>query len=349
MKAENSEQSMPRVNPGESLRDAREALGMTLADTAAQLNLTVARLQQLEAGEFDKLPGHTFARGYVRSYARLLGLDPNRIVLEFDQFTGTDAEGSQVQALGRIDEPARASQTLLRLLGVVLLLGLAAVGFYWWQERSSAPLDSLAVQPAHIEVEGADGTLQLHPMIELEDEAASMASEALPQTLPVLPEGEALAEGASAVAAVDPLNAAVPVTPTRSAPVALAAPSVQSASQPAAEALPGAAPAVAAPVAAAQVAPAQAPQAEAAQPVGPGQGVVEVSFSDTCWVQVTEAGGRILLGGLKRKGESVRVVGKAPLELRLGVARAASVSFNGAPVDIAPYTSNETARVNLGQ
>lgn len=324
MKQETFESVMPRANPGESLRGGREAIGLSIAQAAAQLNLSVSRLEQLEAGDFDRLPGHTFARGYVRSYARLLGLDPNRIVLEFDQFTGTDAAGSEVHALGQIEQPVRVAHSLLRLFSLLVLLALAGVGFYWWQERSIALPETLGQAPAHIEVEGADGQLQLHPLTELEDEAL-IAADLGPQA----PEAET----------PDPVVTSGP------APLAATAPDP---AQTAAPVLPPTAPALPEPVA--EVAPPlpSAPQAETAPPAT-GQGLVEVVFSDTCWVQVTDADGKVLLGGLKRKGETVTVTGKAPLELRLGVARAASVSFNGAPVDIAPFTSNETARVKLGQ
>jgi cytoskeleton protein RodZ len=334
MKQETFESVMSRANPGDSLRGGREALGLSIAQAAAQLNLSVSRLEQLEAGEFDRLPGHTFARGYVRSYARLLGLDPNRIVLEFDQFTGTDAAGSEVHALGQIDQPVRVAHSLLRLFSLLVLLALAGVGFYWWQERSIALPETLGQAPAHIEVEGADGQLQLHPLTELEDEAL-VAADLAPQP----PEAEAAAAGVApgpAQASADAATPAAPAqTPTPVPPQAdlPSAPAPASPAQPVTEAAP--------------VSPA-APQSAAVVPA-PGQGLVEVAFSDTCWVQVTDADGKVLLGGLRRKGETVTVAGKAPLELRLGVARAASVSYNGAPVDIAPFTSNETARVKLGQ
>lgn len=89
-----------RGNPGEVLRLAREKKGWQVAEVATQLNLTVQSLAQLEAGEFDRLPGHTFARGYVRAYAKLLGLDQGVLVEQFDRFTGTDATGSGRAAAG---------------------------------------------------------------------------------------------------------------------------------------------------------------------------------------------------------------------------------------------------------
>jgi transcriptional regulator with XRE-family HTH domain len=104
----------PRVNPGETLRKVRESRDLALNDVAVQLNLTAQALRNLEAGAFDKLPGHTFARGYIRAYAKLMGMDPSRLVSDFDQYTGTDANGSSVASLARIEEPARVSQSLVK-------------------------------------------------------------------------------------------------------------------------------------------------------------------------------------------------------------------------------------------
>ena len=57
------EQAVVRSNPGDTLRQAREAAGLRVADIARDLNLTEHVLRLVEAGEFERLPGHTFARG----------------------------------------------------------------------------------------------------------------------------------------------------------------------------------------------------------------------------------------------------------------------------------------------
>ncbi|MBJ7547739.1 helix-turn-helix domain-containing protein, partial [Pseudomonas sp. OA3] len=165
MNAAHSEVTQPMpTNPGESLRQAREIKGWSVAEVATQLNLTPQRLAQIEAGAFDKLPGTTFARGYIRAYAKLLEMDQNRLVMEFDQFTGTDASGSSVHALGRIEEPVRYSQSILRLVSFLLLLALIGAGFLWWQDQGR-PVASLAdLGLEHVEVEGADGTTQVHSL-----------------------------------------------------------------------------------------------------------------------------------------------------------------------------------------
>ena len=65
---------------GQELAAAREARGLALADVAQSLKFAPRQLEALEQERFDALPGATFARGMVRSYARLLKLDPEPLV-----------------------------------------------------------------------------------------------------------------------------------------------------------------------------------------------------------------------------------------------------------------------------
>ena len=63
------------VNPGELLAQAREKAGFSTADVARQLKLSVGQVEALEAGQFERLPGSVFVRGFIRNYARLVKLD----------------------------------------------------------------------------------------------------------------------------------------------------------------------------------------------------------------------------------------------------------------------------------
>ena len=320
-----------RVNPGETLRQARESNGWSLAEVALKLNLTVSALSNLEAGAFDKLPGHTFSRGYIRAYAKLLGMDQAALVKDFDQFTGTDSTGSSVHSLGRIEEPVRVSHTILRIVSLLLLLAVIGGGFLWWQDQTSMRAkDLIGLTPEHVEVEGADGTTQIHPLDEPEDQAVAEASAESEAPVVVDPVAD---QTASTVLAL-------PVVPTNTAPNESAM-----AAQPAlAPATPATVPAAQAPAVA--PAPVATPVSEAAMP---GAGKVVVQYTADCWTQVTDATGKVLFGGLKRKGENLELSGKPPLSLRLGFARGAQVTYNGQPVDVAPFTSGETARLKLGQ
>ncbi|GAC1032372.1 helix-turn-helix domain-containing protein [Pseudomonas sp. No.21] len=333
-----------RANPGETLRQARESKDLSLAEVARQLNLTEQALRQLEAGSFDQLPGHTFARGYIRAYAKLLGMDQARLVTDFDLYTGTDATGSNVHSLGRIEEPVRLSQSVLRFVSFAILLVLGVIGFLWWQDQAERRSGETAdISMEHVEVESADGTTQIHPLDEPEDQAvveAQQGEEGAPGELS--PEVAAQPEGTPPSAVASASAQALPLpqssAPATSAPVA---PSAATATTPAAPVVPAA---PTAPAATAPAAPAQAPVVAAA-----GQGLVRIQFVANCWTQLTDADGKVLLSALKRSGESVELAGRPPFELRLGYARGAQVSYNGQAVDVAPYTHGETARLKLGQ
>ncbi|WP_342655856.1 RodZ family helix-turn-helix domain-containing protein [Pseudomonas sp. F3-2] len=331
-----------RSNPGETLRQVRESKNWSLPDVALRLNLTVTSLSYLEAGDFDKLPGHTFARGYIRAYAKLMGLDQAALVNEFDQYTGTDGKGSNVHALGRIEEPVRLSHNILRIVSLLLLIALIGGGFVWWQDQATLRgKEPTNLGMEHVEVESADGTTQIHPLDEPEDQAVAQG-QAEPEPLP-LNNGDT---SASAPTTSTAPNTPAPVT---TAPATGAAPAHGTPATPAVPA--HSAPTPGAPAVAATPAPAQAPAAAAteAAPVPAGFGQVQIRFSADCWFQVTDGNGKVLTSGLKRSGDSVDVSGKPPLAVRLGVARAAQVSYNGQPVDVTPFTSGQTARMKLGQ
>lgn len=351
--------TVSRVNPGETLRLAREQKGWSLGEVARQLNLTEYALRQLEAGAFDQLPGHTFARGYIRAYAKLLGLDQSLLVAEFDQYTGTDAKGSDVHSLGRIEEPVRLSQNILRVVSFLILVALIGAGFFWWQEQSqrrAGEAGNAGIE--HVEVESADGTTQIHPLDEPEDQAVVEA------------ENEATPLGGLPLEGVPPTDASgvtpsvvTPsvVTPNTSAPTPSTSGAVSSTPTPGTSTptpAPVPTPQATAPIAQAPASPAPgatptpAPQPEAVPApaeLAAGQGRVDIRFTSDCWTQVTDASGKVLFSGLKRAGDTVQVAGKAPLELRLGYARGAQVSYNGQAVDLAATTHGETARLKLGQ
>ncbi|MFZ0488457.1 MAG: RodZ domain-containing protein [Arenicellales bacterium] len=65
---------------GRRLRQTREQLGLSVDDIASELRLSGFQIRALENDDWADLPGTTYARGYLRSYARLLGLDADQLL-----------------------------------------------------------------------------------------------------------------------------------------------------------------------------------------------------------------------------------------------------------------------------
>ncbi|MFI4957332.1 MAG: helix-turn-helix domain-containing protein [Gammaproteobacteria bacterium] len=72
-----------RNGPGARLRAAREASGFTQLEVAQQLRLSEETIARLEEDNYDPNMPLVFVRGYLRSYAGVIGLDPAQIITEF--------------------------------------------------------------------------------------------------------------------------------------------------------------------------------------------------------------------------------------------------------------------------
>lgn len=104
---------------GERLREARERQKVSLHAIAEKTNISVRFLDAIEKNQFDKLPGGIFTRGFIRSYASLVGLDPDGMVAQFlsDEPAQRDDDIDVAPASDR-DRPG---------LGTLLLAGLGAI------------------------------------------------------------------------------------------------------------------------------------------------------------------------------------------------------------------------------
>lgn len=84
---EEQHEDRQRNSPGRMLREARERREWSVQQVANDLHLTMHYVSALESDEFDKLPGDVFVRGYMRSYALLLGLDPDAVLQRYRAYS----------------------------------------------------------------------------------------------------------------------------------------------------------------------------------------------------------------------------------------------------------------------
>ena len=72
----------PMTGFGEYLRREREMRGVTLEEISAATRISIRFLEAIENEELSKLPGGIFTRSFVRTYARYLGLDEERVLAD---------------------------------------------------------------------------------------------------------------------------------------------------------------------------------------------------------------------------------------------------------------------------
>lgn len=145
---------------GDKLRAAREAMGLSLAQLSAETRITERHLAQIEAGDFGGLPGRTYALGFSRSFARVVGLDQDEVAREVrEQLSMIEPDGPRIAHSFEPGDPARVPSAKLAwfaaFAGLVLFVGgsffiwtsfVAPAGSLDWQD--SAPEQVAAPPPA---------------------------------------------------------------------------------------------------------------------------------------------------------------------------------------------------------
>ncbi len=123
--------------PGERLRAARTAAGLTLQAVADDLHLGIDVLEALERDDYAQIPGRVFVRGYLRKYARLVDLPVDQLLATFDAQVSAEQAGTPamhtVVSARQIRSQARSSHSAVRAVTWVVVLGLAALLLTWWQ------------------------------------------------------------------------------------------------------------------------------------------------------------------------------------------------------------------------
>lgn len=132
------------VSVGQVLREAREAQNITLEDVAMRLRLMHRQVEAMETDDFGSLGQPVFARGFVRNYARLMGLQPETLLARME---GAPAEPDPVAPV----EPPMPSSWLtspwliLFLLGVLVVVAVP-ISLYWWLNSDAEEIQH-AVMP----------------------------------------------------------------------------------------------------------------------------------------------------------------------------------------------------------
>lgn len=297
------------VPPGVMLRHAREARGESLAEVAQALKLSVRQLDALESGRHEALPGPAFVRGFLRNYARHLGVDPEPVLAALgagapasvDLTPVSNAEGDMPTGAG-----ARFNLLPAALVAVLLLAVMFAGNYFGWFETQEAPL--AVVEPVDA------------PVFEPGQPVPDNVAVDVPPDVVIEP--PSIADAAAGAA-----QSAMPSNATVSPAVSAAGSAVT-------------------PLAVPPVAPVTDPAAVQAADAGGGMGLKFV-FAGESWIEVRDARGAVLFSGVGTSGSSRVVQGQAPFALVVGNARSVSLEYNGKPVDLVPHTRVTVARLTV--
>lgn len=388
--------------PGQQLRRAREARGLDVSQLATSLRIAPQVVEALEQDDYARLPSAVFVSGYIRSYARLVGLDPEPLNQSFRRLHPHAEPPPRHVARSETEDAEHEGGGLgVSIMAVLIILALVAGGYGWWVSRpgqspvpaeqaamppsadqdrllgSSSPESRNGIQapdqsplPAQKSSTGTNTSAALGTASEVASTGSSdqrMDGPRPPQTTSpdvIIAEQGDQGRGLSSTRTSD--------TPTMAAGAAADAmdePSTESSGNAAARApvstsLPvPASPDEERPVVA-QEAPSSRENAitdaelETSTEVEPGTASetaigesdsqqVVLSFSGTCWVDIRDNTGEVLLFGEMSRGDREILGGEAPYSLVLGNAAAAELTVAGQPYDLDSVARGNVARFEL--
>ena len=316
------ETSSEPVSPGDLLAEERFRQGISVTAVAEALRIADSFVEALERNDIEQLPEPAFIRGYLRNYARLLGISAEDVIARFDRYIGEDgAEAPHLKA--SVGEPIKSRSHFsptsfgLTLAGVILVGGLSYFSWNFYQsdtasvvpvvvEQSVQPesLKEVVTQPDPV-ITGGVLNQDFVPVAEADAEEPAVSPETVsPKTVSLVDElaepaqTEAIAQEETQPTPLADESETVTTTPVESATDSIS-----------------------------QV-------TELAEPEG-GEVRMAVSFREDCWIEIRDANGEIMVSDLKRAGSELMLNVQAPARIRLGNAPGvATMTFDGVPVEI---------------
>lgn len=344
-------QQLEQENPSQDLLNLRQVLGQRLV--AARKNAGFDQRQMaeaahvlfeyivaLEAGEYEALPDSAFCRAYIKNYARACAVSSADLL---DDFALAWPKAEVLQSANKNNHTQALAKSVSNdktpwLIGLGLLLMVLLYAVYSGQQDDNTTeipavdteIDNFELV-ADSEISGAklltDEQTKVQIDIETSPETSSSAPSvaAAPESLPV------------PVVEVDKPEIETPVFEP-------AVPEVEA----------GKIVEVAEPEQSAAVSPVVISRESNADSKiitvdADGNDVIEMQFTEECWVEVRNAQERLVYGDLNNPNQTLIIKGDGPFKVLLGYAPGVSMKYNGEVVAIKPHVRNRSARLALGR
>lgn len=200
--------AIPAASLGRTLREARERLGLSVAEVAQQIKFAPRQIEALEADDYQRLPEMAFVRGFVRSYAKILHLDAQPLLAALPQ-----PEAAAVQLIPASVEvpfpsPLSPQRQNLIWLGAALLLAVLVVAFAVWHfttpqsKTETTQVETPLALPAEMQV------IPASPVAETGAMASAVPVASTRPPLPVAAQSSVPATKPAAVPAAPPVKPA---------------------------------------------------------------------------------------------------------------------------------------------
>ncbi|NRB66347.1 MAG: cytoskeleton protein RodZ [Vibrio sp.] len=322
--------NIERIEAGTLLKQKREELGLTQQQVADRLRLRRSIIENIESNQFESEQVATFTRGYLRSYARVVGIKESVVLCALDDCGEAQYEEHEMQSFSQKTNKEKHDSRIMTLTWGIFAIIVGISSVWWWQNQENSVVELTAVteQEKKIEQELAenselDFTAVEPSLINDSVETKPVVEQPLEEvTTPVQvgvsePDSEVVEPSIETVQQVNEPVKAETVSREAADPVAAVEPNQQE------------------------------NNVVETSPPAIVANLLEMSFIDDCWIQVKDATGKTLATGIKKAGQDLQVSGERPYKVILGAPENVSMTLASEPVDLSGYTSGKVARFNL--
>ncbi|MBP1314014.1 MULTISPECIES: helix-turn-helix domain-containing protein [Herbaspirillum] len=343
--------SPAQVLPGAALAAARQKKGWTIEQAASLVKLAPRQILAIEADNYAALPGLAVARGFVRSYAKVLGLDVNAVTASLPQESAVQ-QRDHIVPQHQLSTPfsegplpammmsTRGNSSALPIVaGVVVVALLAGAAAMRWTELGANVPQLAFLKSHHEEAAAASGTSPDAQNVQSAETASSTET-------PV----NARVETITSAPAEEP---AKPAAPVAEAPAPLAQAPVAAKPEPVQAATPAASQPASTPAPAAASAASAAPAQMASTTVPSGLNIVNskdllrLTFREDSWVEIRRADKSTVISRLLKAGTTETFDVSDATTLIIGNAAGVDASLRGQPLDLKTPGGSNVARLNL--
>lgn len=314
-----SEEQVEKVQAGTLLKNKREQLGLSQKQIADRLRLRLSIIENIENNNFASDQVATFTRGYLRSYAKAVGIEESVVLCALDGCEETKPEPQEMKSFSRkTKREAHDSRIMTLTWGIfAVIIGISSV--WWWQNQETTMLDltSQTEQEIELEQQAANHELDFTTL----ESAQPQPEVALDANADDVPEVEPVLEQPDSQAPLE--TEIVPEVAKQAQPEKQLEQNVNTTeAEPVSESV-------------------QSTQSDTVV------NLLKLTFSDDCWIQVKDSSGKTLSTGVKKAGQTLELSGNLPYSVILGAPENVSMTLASEPVDLSGYTSGKVARFNL--
>lgn len=301
---------------GERLRNARLGKNLTIADIASELRLTKQTIEHIENEQWSELHGRAYARGYFSSYVKYLGLPEDELLAAFNAEYAIDEPPLKV-----IHQKIEISNKKFVWLPSVVLVVVAVIGWFAYQQLFNTPEELVIDESSSLFSDSTATNENANKEIEIVVPNESQELNEFDQQ--VNPNTEQLINDELTKDTFSDKSETV-IDQAAADAVAIEQSTQETATTN------------------------NDVTTDNSAAITSTNAVLDLRFSDNCWVQVKDADNKILLGKLMTKDNSIVLKGRAPLTVVLGRASAVEVIFNDKVFDPSTFTHKGVAQFTLG-